>query len=89
MSTGRGVTAHRVSPQEDKVQTEQTMRAVNPAKYIGAPRGYPRQAVLAPDEPSMPTSRPANYDPGAIMTPDIPSTWKLPKDAYKSTVAQL
>jgi hypothetical protein len=65
------------------------MRAVNPAKYIGAPRGYPRQAVLAPDEPSMPTVRPTNYDPGAIMTPDIPSTWKLTEDAYRAATAQL
>lgn len=65
------------------------MQAVNPAKYIGAPRGYPRQAAMAPDVPSMPTVRPTNYDPGAIMTPDIPSTWKLSADAYNSTVAQL
>ena len=65
------------------------MRAVNPAKYIGAPRGYPRQAALAPDVPSMPTVRPANYDPGAIMTPDIPSAWKLSKDAYSAATAQL
>jgi hypothetical protein len=65
------------------------MRAVNPAKYIGAPRGYPRQAALAPDEPSMPTVRPANYDPGAQLLPDIPAAWKLTEDAYKSTVDQL
>ncbi len=65
------------------------MQAVNPVKFIGAPRGYPRQAALAPDSPSMPTSRPANYDPGAIMTPDIPAAWKLTKDAYQSAAAQL
>lgn len=65
------------------------MQAVNPAKYIGCPRGYPTQVACAPDVPSMPQIRPANYDPGAIMTPDIPSTWKLTADAYKSTVAQL
>ncbi len=65
------------------------MRAVNPAKYIGAPRGYPRQAALAPDAPSMPTVRPANYDPGAIMTPDIPAAWKLSADAYSAATAQL
>ena len=37
----------------------------------------------------MPTVRPANYDPGAMMTPDIPEAWKLTADAYKSTVDQL
>ena len=89
MSTGQGVTAHLVAPQYGKVQTEQIMRAVNPSKYIGAPRGYPRQVALAPDAPSMPTVRPADYDPGAMMTPDIPSTWKLTAEAYQSTVAQL
>ena len=89
MNTGQGVTAHPVAPQYSKVQTEQTMRAVNPAKYIGAPRGYPRQAVLAPDEPSMPTVRPANYDPGAQLLPDIPAAWKLTEDAYRAASAQL
>ena len=89
VSTGQGVTTHPVAPQYGKVQMEKTMRAVNPAKYIGAPRGYPRQAALAPDAPSMPTVRPANYDPGARLLPDIPAAWKLTEDAYKSTVAQL
>ena len=65
------------------------MRAVNPARYIGCPRGYPAQAAMAPDEPGMPTSRPAGYDPGSTMFPDIPESWKLTADAYKSTVAQL
>jgi hypothetical protein len=65
------------------------MRAVNPAKYIGAPRGYPRQAALAPDEPSMPTVRPANYDPGAQLLPDIPAAWKLTEDACRAASAQL
>ena len=65
------------------------MQAVSPAKYIGAPRGYPTQAAMAPSESSMPQVRPAGYDPGAIMTPDIPAAWKLTEDAYKSTVAQL
>ena len=65
------------------------MRAVNPAKFIGCPRGYPSQAAMAPDDPSMPTVRPADYDPGAQMFPDIPAAWKLTADAYKSTVAQL
>jgi hypothetical protein len=44
---------------------------------------------MAPDEPGMPVSRPAGYDPGATVFPDIPSTWKLTADAYNSTVAQL
>ena len=65
------------------------MRAVNPAKFIGCPRGYPTQSVMAPDGPSMPTSRPADYDPGAKLFPDIPAAWKLTKDAYQSTIAQL
>lgn len=65
------------------------MRAVNPSKYIGRPRGYPSQSPCAPDVPSMPTVRPANYDPGAMMPPDIPVTWKLTADAYKDAVAQL
>ena len=65
------------------------MKAVNPSKYIGCPRGYPTQSVIAPDGPSMPQVRPTDYDPGAQMFPDIPSTWKLTADAYKSTVAQL
>ena len=65
------------------------MQAVNPSRYIGCPRGYPSQAAMAPDEPGMPVSRPAGYDPGATVFPDIPSTWKLTADAYNSTVAQL
>jgi len=65
------------------------MRAVNPTRYIGCPRGYPARAAMAPDEPSMPTVRPVGYDPGARMSSDIPSTWKLTEAAYQSTVAQL
>ena len=44
---------------------------------------------MAPDVPSMPQARPTNYDPGARMSPDIPSTWKMTAEAYQSTVAQL
>ena len=62
---------------------------VNPVKYIGCPRGYPARAAMAPDVPSMPQARPTNYDPGAQLLPDIPSTWKLTAEAYQSTVAQL
>lgn len=65
------------------------MQAVNPAKYIGAPRGYPSQAAMAPSESGMPDTRPAGYDPGATVFPDIPASWKLAEDAYRSTVAQL
>lgn len=65
------------------------MQAVNPAKYIGAPRGYPTQAAMAPSESGMPTVRPSDYDPGAQVFPDIPAAWKLTEAAYKSTVAQL
>ena len=65
------------------------MQAVNPAKYIGCPRGYPSQSVMAPDEPGMPTVRPADYDPGTKVFPDIPAAWKLTEAAYNSTVAQL
>lgn len=65
------------------------MQAVNPAKFIGAPRGYPTQAVMAPSESSMPQVRPAGYDSGSTLFPDIPSTWKLTADAYNSTVDQL
>ena len=65
------------------------MQAVNPSRYIGCPRGYPSQAAMAPDEPGMPVSRPAGYDPGATVFPDIPASWKLTADAYNSTVAQL
>ena len=65
------------------------MRAVNPAKYIGCPRGYPTQAAMAPDVPSMPTVRPANYDPGSRMIPDIPVSWKLTASALADAQAQL
>jgi hypothetical protein len=65
------------------------MKAVNPAKFIGAPRGYPTQAAMAPDEPSMPQARPTNYDPGAQLLPDIPAAWKLTEDAYRAATAQL
>ena len=65
------------------------MQAVNPAKYIGHPRGYPEQAAMAPSESSMPQVRPAGYDPGSRMFPDIPEAWKLTGAAYQSTVAQL
>ena len=65
------------------------MQAVNPAKYIGAPRGYPSQAAMAPDESGMPTVRPADYDAGATLFPDIPASWKLTKDAYSAATAQL
>ena len=64
-------------------------QAVNPAKYIGAPRGYPAQAAMAPTESSMPQVRPVGYDPGAQVFPDIPAAWRLTEDAYKATVAQL
>ena len=63
--------------------------AVNPAKYIGPPRGYPRQSALAPTESGMPTVRPADYDPGARMIPDIPPAWKLTAEVLDSTKAQL
>jgi hypothetical protein len=65
------------------------MQAVNPAKFIGCPRGYPAQAAMAPTESGLPDTRPAGYDPGSKVFPDIPSTWKLAEDAYRSTVAQL
>lgn len=65
------------------------MKAVNPVKYIGCPRGYPSQAAMAPTEPSMPQVRPADYDPGTEVFPDIPAAWKLTDAAYLSTVAQL
>ena len=65
------------------------MQAANPAKFIGCPRGYPAQAAMAPTESSMPTVRPADYDPGCKVFPDIPEAWKLTADAYKATVAQL
>jgi hypothetical protein len=65
------------------------MQAVNPAKFIGCPRGYPSQSAMAPSESGMPVVRPAGYDPGATMHPDIPLTWKLTEDAYKSTIDQL
>lgn len=65
------------------------MQAVNPAKFIGSPRGYPAQSAMAPDKPSMPTTRPANYDAGCKVFPDIPAAWKLTEAAYQSTVAQL
>jgi hypothetical protein len=64
-------------------------QAVNPTKFIGSPRGYPTQSAMAPTESGMPKVRPAGYDPGAKVSPDIPSTWKLAEDAYRSTVAQL
>ena len=64
-------------------------QAVNPAKFIGCPRGYPTQAAMAPDESGMPTVRPADYDPGCKVFPDIPAAWKLTADVYNSTVAQL
>ena len=44
---------------------------------------------MAPDEPGMPTIRPADYDAGSMMLPDIPAAWRLTEDAYKATVAQL
>lgn len=44
---------------------------------------------MAPTESGMPTVRPAGYDPGSRVSPDIPLTWKLAKDAYRSTVDQL
>ena len=65
------------------------MQAVNPAKFIGCPRGYPAQAAMAPVSSGMPTIRPAGYDPGARMFPDIPAAWRLTEVAYKSTVDQL
>lgn len=65
------------------------MQAVNPAKFIGSPRGYPTQSAMAPTESGMPTVRPADYDPGATVFPDIPAAWKLAEDAYRSTAAQL
>ena len=65
------------------------MQAVNPSRYIGAPRGYPAQAAMAPTESSMPQVRPVGYDPGCKVFPDIPEAWKLTADAYKATVAQL
>ncbi len=65
------------------------MQAVNPAKYIGNPRGYPTQAAMAPDESGMPDVRPANFDNGSKVFPDIPAVWKLTEAAYKNTVAQL
>lgn len=65
------------------------MQAVNPAKYIGRPTGYPTSSNMAPDKSGMPTIRPANYDAGCKVFPDIPNTWKLTKDAYKATVDQL
>ena len=65
------------------------MRAVNPAKFIGCPRGYPAQAAMAPVSSGMPTIRPANYDPGTKVFPDIPAAWRLTEAAYQSTVAQL
>lgn len=65
------------------------MQAVNPIKFIGAPRGYPSQAAMAPSESGMPMVRPANYDPGAVVSPDIPAAWKLTEAAYKSTIDQL
>ena len=64
-------------------------QAVNPAKYIGRPTGYPSQAAMAPDESGMPTVRPAGYDAGAKVFPDIPAAWKLSEDAYKDAVDQL
>jgi hypothetical protein len=70
------------------VQTEQIM-AVNPAKFIGVPRGYPTQAAMAPTESGMPTVRPTGYDPGATVFPDIPAAWRLTEAAYKSTIDQL
>ena len=72
----------------ERCTMEQTMKA-NPAKYIGAPRGYPAQAAMAPTESSMPQVRPVGYDPGAQVFPDIPAAWRLTEDAYRSTVAQL
>lgn len=65
------------------------MQAVNPAKFIGSPRGYPAQSALAPTESGMPDTRPAGYDPGAKVFPDIPAAWRLAEDAYKSTIDQL
>ena len=64
-------------------------QAVNPAKFIGCPRGYPAQAAMAPYKSGMPQVRPAGYDPGAQMFPDIPAVWKLTEAAYRSTVDQL
>jgi len=37
----------------------------------------------------MPTVRPADYDPGAKVHPDIPVAWRLTEAAYKSTIDQL
>jgi hypothetical protein len=37
----------------------------------------------------MPDTRPAGYDPGATVFPDIPAAWKLTEATYQSTVAQL
>ncbi len=65
------------------------MQAVNPAKFIGCPRGYPTQSAMAPTESGMPTVRPSDYDPGATVFPDIPAAWKLTEAAYKSTIDQL
>jgi hypothetical protein len=65
------------------------MQAANPAKFIGCPRGYPAQTAMAPSESGMPDTRPAGYDPGAQMFPDIPLTWRLTEAAYKDAVAQL
>jgi hypothetical protein len=64
-------------------------QAVNPAKFIGCPRGYPAQTAMAPSESGMPVVRPSDYDPGATVHPDIPASWKLAEDAYRSTVDQL
>lgn len=63
--------------------------AVNPAKFIGSPRGYPSQAAMAPTESGMPVVRPVDYDPGSRVFPDIPAAWRLTEAAYKDTVAQL
>jgi hypothetical protein len=65
------------------------MQAANPAKFIGCPRGYPTQSALVPTEPGLPTVRPAGYDPGAQVFPDIPAAWRLTEAAYKDAVAQL
>ena len=64
-------------------------QAVNPAKYIGCPRGYPSQSAMAPSESSMPQVRPANYDAGCRVFPDIPAAWRLTEAAYKAAVDQL
>jgi hypothetical protein len=44
---------------------------------------------MAPYKSGMPQVRPADYDAGARMFPDIPAAWRLTEVAYKSTVDQL